>query len=138
MHDAERGALMTALFEAAARGVRVSILSGDVHVSAVFAIGDGAGNRIYQLTSSAITYNLSRPQSWVLRMGAADSGATAEGHRFERLALYTQTAYALVKADPGTGEAWFKLYGEQKLDSPPDAGGKAAALSHSLAKIRLF
>ena len=138
LHDVERKALMSALFEAAARGIRVSILSGDVHVSAVFAIDDDAGNRIYQLTSSAITYNLSRPQSWVLRLGAADSGETEEGHRFERLALYTQTTYALVKVDPGTSEAWFKLYGEQKLDSPPNLSGEAAVLSHSLAKIRLF
>ena len=138
LHDVEREALMTALFDAAARGVRVSILSGDVHVSAVFAIEDDAGNRIFQLTSSAITYNLSRPQSWVLRLGAADSGVTGEGHRFRRLALYTQSAYALIEADPAMGEAWFKLYGEQKLDSPPDSGEDAAALSHSLAKIRLF
>ena len=74
LHDTEREALMRVLFEAAARGIRVSVLSGDVHVSAVFAIDDGEGHRIYQLTSSAITYNLSRPQSWVLRLGAADRG----------------------------------------------------------------
>ena len=40
--------------------------------------------------------------------------------------------------DPGTGEAWFKLYGEQKLDTPSDSRDDAVALSHSLAKIRLF
>ena len=138
LHDTEREALMAALFEAAARGVKVSVLSGDVHVSAVFAIEDDQGRRIYQLTSSAITYNLSLPQSWVLRAGAADGGLTGEGHRFERLALYTQSAYALISVDPGTGEAWFKLYGEQKLDAPPDSRADAVALSHSLAKIRLF
>ncbi|MCZ0955139.1 MAG: alkaline phosphatase D family protein [Rhodospirillaceae bacterium] len=138
VHDTERKALMAALFGAAARGVRVSVLSGDVHVSAVFAIEDGEGNRIFQLTSSAITYNLSLPQSWILRAGAADDGVTPEGHRFERLALYTDSGYALVAVDPGRGEAWFKLYGEQKLDAPPDSREGAVALSHSLAKIRLF
>lgn len=140
LHDAERAALMEVLFEAAAKGIKVCVLSGDVHVSAVFAIEDDEGNRIYQLTSSAITYNLSLPQSWVLRAGAADSGFTGEGYRFERLALYTQSAYALIRVDPGTSEAWFKLYGEQKLDAPPDADADAdaVALSHSLAKIRLF
>ncbi len=138
LHDEERKALMETLFEAAARGVKVSVLSGDVHVSAVFAIEDDQGNRIHQLTSSAITYNLSLPQSWVLRAGAADDGITAEGHRFERLALYTQSAYALVRVDPAAGEAWFKLYGEQSLDAPSDAPGGAVALSHSLAKIRLY
>ena len=138
LHDVERTALMDVLFELAARGIRVCVLSGDVHVSAVFAVDDEQGHRIYQLTSSAITYNLSLPQSWVLRAGAADSGVTGEGYRFERLALYTQSAYALVRVDPGTGEAWFKLYGEQKLDAPPDAAIDAVALSHSLAKIRLF
>ena len=36
------------------------------------------------------------------------------------------------------GEAWFKLYGEQSLDAPSAAPASAVALSHSLAKIRLF
>lgn len=138
LHTPEREALMKVLFEAAAKGINVSVLSGDVHVSAVFAIEDGEGRRIYQLTSSAITYGLTRPQSWVLRLGAADDGETAEGYRFERLALYAQSSYALVSVDPGAGEAWFKLYGEQKLDTPPGETGEAVALSHSLAKIRLF
>ena len=128
---------MALLFEAAARGVRVSILSGDVHVSAVFAIEDGRGNRIHQLTSSAITCGLSLPQSWVLRAGAADRGTTAEGYEFERLAIYTQNSFALVSVDPASGQAWFKLYGEQQLPSAGSAG-EAVPLSHSLAKIRLF
>lgn len=136
LHDNERAALMNALFAAAAKGIRVAVLSGDVHVSAVFTIEDDKNNRIYQLTSSAITYNLTRPQSWVLRLGAADNGETAEGYRFERLALYTESAYALVSVDPEKGEAWFKLYGEQKLQSPSLAT-HTVPLAHSLAKIRL-
>lgn len=138
LHDDERAALMDVLFAAAGRGVKVAVLSGDVHASAVFSIDDGDGNRVYQLTSSAITYNLSRMVSWALRLGAADDGETPEGHRFRRLALYTEASYALVSADPRTGEAWFKLYGEQSLDAPGSQQGGAVPLTHSLAKIRLF
>lgn len=138
LHKVEREALMKVLFDAAARGIRVSVLSGDVHVSAVFALEDGQGRRIYQLTSSAVTYNLSLPQSWVLRLGAADDGETEEGYRFRRLALYAKSSYALISVDPGTGEAWFKLYGEQELESPHASQAESVALSHSLAKIRLF
>ena len=138
LHTAEREALMKVLFEAAARGIRVSVLSGDVHVSAVFAIEDGEGRRIYQLTSSAITYNLSLPQSWVLRLGAANEGETDEGYRFERLALYARSSYAMISVDARAGEAWFKLYGEQALQSPQTLPQEAIPLSHSIAKIRLF
>lgn len=138
LHDEERGALLDLLFGAAARGIRVCVLSGDVHVSAVFSIDDGEGRRIYQLTSSAITYGLSRAVSWVLSQGAADEGETAEGHRFQRLALYADSSYALVSVDPGTGECWFKLYGKQKLDPPPSLDrAETVPLNHSVAKIRL-
>ena len=137
LHDEERRALMEVLFAAAARGFRVAVLSGDVHVSAAFAISDGAGNRIWQLTSSAITYNIPRPLSWVLRLGAADEGETEEGYRFERHALYADSSYALVNVDPAAREAWFRLYGEQRIEAPSGAG-EAAPLSHSVARIRLF
>lgn len=139
LHDEERRALLEVLFGAAARGHRVCVLSGDVHVSAVFSIEDDAGRRIYQLTSSAITYGLGRPVSWVLSAGAADDGETAEGHRFQRLALYADSSYALISVDPGEGEAWFKLYGEQKLEPPSSLrGADTIPLNHSVAKIRLF
>ena len=139
LHDEERRALMDVLFAAASRGFRVAILSGDVHVSAAFTIRDAQGNRIWQLTSSAITYNIPRPLSWVLRLGAADEGETEDGHRFERFALYADISYALVSVDPGSGEAWFRLYGEQKIAPPPDAAGAVPVpLSHSVARIRLF
>ena len=138
LHDIERAELMKVLFNVAARGIKVSILSGDVHVSAVYTIEDDDGNRIHQLTSSAITYNLSRPQSWVLRMGAADDGVTQEGYSFKRLALYTESSYALISVNPQSGEAWFKLYGKQKLDSPSGTNEESIPLSNSLAKIRLL
>ena len=138
LHDEERAALLGVLFDAAARGIRVSVLSGDVHVSAAFAIHDGEGHRIWQLTSSAITYNIPRPLSWVLRLGAADEGETEDGYRFERFALYADSSYALISVDPDAGEAWFRLYGEQKIESPNPGRPEAAPLSHSVARIRLF
>ena len=139
LHDGERGALLQALFETAAKGIRVCVLSGDVHVSAVFSIEDAENRRIYQITSSATTYGIGRPLSWVLSAGAADDGETAEGYRFQRLALYADSSYALISVDPGTGEVWFKLYGEQKLEPPPSlSDADAVALNHSVAKIRLF
>ena len=137
LHDEERRALMQVLFDAAARGFRVAILSGDVHVSAAFAIHDGAGNRIWQLTSSAITYNIPRPLSWILRLGAADEGETEDGYRFERHALYADSSYAMVNVSPRSGEAWFRLYGEQRIEAP-SGGGDAVPLGHSVARIRLF
>ena len=75
----------------------------------------------------------------MLSAGAADDGETAEGYRFHRLALYADSSYALISVDPGTGEAWFKLYGEQKLEPPPSLrDADTVALNHSVAKIRLF
>ena len=139
LHDEERRALLEVLFGATARGIRVCVLSGDVHVSAVFSIEDAESRRIYQLTSSAITYGLGRPVSWVLSAGVADDGETAEGHLFQRLALYADSSYALISVDPEGGEAWFKLYGEQKLEPPSSLrSADTIPLNHSVAKIRLF
>ena len=139
LHDEERTALLDVLFGAAARGIRVCVLSGDVHVSAVFSIEDAEGRRIYQLTSSAITYGIARPLSWVLSVGAADDGETAEGHSFQRLALYADSSYALISVDPASGECWYKLYGKQRLEAPPSLGrAETVPLNHSVAKIRLF
>ena len=81
---------MEVLFRAARRGVRPCILSGDVHVSAVFGITDDR-HRVWQLTSSAVTYHVPRALGWALRFGAADDGETPEGYGFSRLALYTGT-----------------------------------------------
>ena len=113
-------------------------MSGDVHISAVYSIEDDDGCTIYQLTSSAITYGLSLPISLVLRLGAADDGETEEGYKFKRLALYAENSYALISVNPKNGEAWFKLYGAQKLNTQENEVGDGIPLSNSLAKIRLF
>lgn len=139
LHDEERAALLEAVFSAARRGLRPCILSGDVHVSAVFSMDDDQGHRVWQLTSSAVTYHVPRPLGWALRFGAADDGRTEEGYDFRRLALYTGTSYALIDANPRSGEAWFKLYGQQVVEEPTaDRGRQAVPFSHSVAKIRLF
>ena len=43
------------------------------------------------------------------------------------------------RVDAGSGEAWSRLYGEQKIAPPPGADAAAAvSLGHSVARIRLF
>lgn len=115
LHDEERGELMKILFSAAARGIRVCILSGDVHISAVFRISDGKNPDIYQLTSSAITYNVGTMLGRALGWGVADEGQTAEGHDYERLALYTEPSYSIIRVNPKTKEVYFQIYGRQKI-----------------------
>ena len=58
-HRAERLRLVHRLLQAGARGVRVTLLSGDVHVAAlgvIESVRDGAALSINQLTSSAIVH----------------------------------------------------------------------------------
>lgn len=114
LHNKEREKLMKILFSAAARGIRVCILSGDVHVSAVFRIGDEKTS-IYQLTSSAITYNVGTMLGRILGAGVEDDGKTGEGYDFERLALYTEPSYSIIKVNPEKKEAYFQIYGRQKI-----------------------
>ena len=78
----------------------MAILSGDAHVSAAFVLKDKRKRCIYQLTSSAITNKPPWAWAWLLHRCAPDNGETAEGYRFERLALCTENSYALIKADP--------------------------------------
>ena len=85
-----------------------------------FPLEDNDGNRIYQLTSSAITADTGRLASLLMQGGVSDEGQTAEGYHFRRLALYADNSYALISVNPRTDEAWFKLYGKQFLDAPPD------------------
>jgi alkaline phosphatase D len=139
LHDSERKVLVKALFEAAGRGIRVSILSGDVHTSAVFRMVDDAqGAVIYQLTSSAITYNKSRLLSWVLGNTVSDEGKSKDGYRFERLALYTDSNFSIVRVDPLADEVVFQLYGQQRVSHPdPEEGMQDKPMTHSIAKIKL-
>lgn len=113
IHDAERKEFTDALFATARRGIHVSVLSGDVHTAAVFRIKDKAtDNVIYQLTSSAITYNVPRISGWLMAAAAAGRGKTRDGHAFERVALYRDSNFAMIHVDSAKGRAEFRLYGK--------------------------
>jgi alkaline phosphatase D len=136
LHETERKELVRLLFEAANRGLKISILSGDVHVSAAFRMTDQSGNIIYQLTSSAITYNVPRPMGWALGLGVEDTGTSSDGYDFKRLALYTGRNYAMVCVDPAAGKADFQLYGPQSISHPRDEQDDLP-ITHSMVKIEL-
>ncbi len=113
LHDDERKEFTDALFAVAKRGIRVSILSGDVHAAAAFRIEEKkSGQVMYQLTSSAITYNVPRVSGWLLAAAAAGRGRTRDGHQFERVALYSDSNFAMVHVDPVRDRVEFRLYGQ--------------------------
>lgn len=120
LHDKERSEFTELLFQAAARGQKVSILSGDVHISAAFKMQNDAGNVIYQLTSSAITYNIPLLSGWLFgNIGTLpEEGTTKEGYRFTRMALYMDSNFSIIKVDPISGKAVFQLYGMQTVQPP--------------------
>ncbi len=136
-HNAERKILVKALFDAAQRGIKVSILSGDVHTSAVFRMVHKQSKAvIYQLTSSAITYNKPRLLGWILGETVPDKGSSEDGYDFERLALYTESNFAMLRVDPAADEVIFQLYGMQKVQHP-DGAESDRPLTHSLMKQKL-
>lgn len=138
LHDSERRQLLSALFTAAERQ-KVSILSGDVHASAVFKMSDPKGRTLYQLTSSAITYSTPRLLAYAMgTFGVPDDGESPDGYRFERLALYTQSNFSIIRVDPARGRVTFQLYGFQYVDPPPEVDDEdQQAVPHSIAKILL-
>lgn len=136
LHNTERKRMLNALFKAAERGLKVCILSGDVHVSAVFRLTNKTGAVIYQLTSSAITYTVPQVASWVLGEVTEDNGASADGYSFTRLARYTGRNYALVEVNAKAGKAIFKLYGMQSIIHPD--GKDSQPVTDSMANIELF
>ena len=104
-------------FDAAKRGIKVSILSGDVHTSAVFRLRH-RDQVIYQLTSSAITFNKYRAMGWLLGRATADEGRTADGYQFERIALYTDSNFSTIRVEPKSRGIAFHIYGGQKIMAP--------------------
>jgi len=137
LHDDERRRLLRLLFDAADRGVKISILSGDVHTSAAFRLKDDeTGSIIYQLTSSAITYNKPRLLGWLLGKTVAEEGHSEDGYTFERLALYTDSNFSLVKVDPERDRVMFQLYGQQ-IVSDPFEEEEDVAMTHAIARLEL-
>ena len=112
------------------------MLSGDVHVAAAFRLSDPDSQAIiYQLTSSAITYNQSRALGWALGKAVPDDGKTRDGYEFKRLARYTDSNFSLIRVDPEKDLVDFQLYGEQVTHDPENEA--AHYNSHSIAKIEL-
>ncbi len=137
-HDSERKALIRALFAVADRGIRICILSGDVHTSAAFRMIDkSSGATMYQLTSSAITYNKPRALGWLLGNTVAENGDSPDGYSFERLALYTDSNFSLIQVDPEKEMVTFRLYGQQKV-SDPNEQEQDRPVTHSLASIECW
>ena len=137
-HDSERKALLKILFKAANRGIRVSILSGDVHCAAAFKlIDDATGASIYQLTSSGISYTQSRLAGWILSQSTANRGFSDDGYRFERLFLYTKNNFSLIRICPKTKKVWFELYGDQSIEHPTNKNQTQTVLN-SIANLELF
>ncbi len=137
LHNAERKNLVRSLFDTARRGIKVSVLSGDVHTSAVFRMVDRqSGAVIYQLTSSAITYNKPRLLGWILGETVPDKGQSEDGYEFERLALYTESNFAMLRVDPNADEVVFQLYGMQKVRHP-EGEEEDRPVTHSLMKQKL-
>ncbi|MDY6943321.1 MAG: alkaline phosphatase D family protein [Pseudomonadota bacterium] len=121
LHDSERKGLVKMLFAAANRGLKICILSGDVHTSAAFKMRDpSSGAIMYQLTSSAITYDKSRPLSWVLGKTVSDCGRSVDGYDFTQLTLYTACNFSIVQVFPEEQTVWFRLYGKQTVSDPKE------------------
>jgi len=137
-HDEERRWFKEVLWRVAAKGVRVCILSGDVHASAAFRLEkrvNGKLHRIYQLTSSAITYHLSWLEDKVAKFAlpASEDGDTADGEAFMRLALSTESPYAILQVKPQQRSATFQLYGIETMPLP----GSRERVLRSNSKFRL-
>ena len=110
-------------WQAANKGIRIAILSGDVRASAAFRLEKkGINFPGYQLTSSAITYHL----GWVgekfakYALPASEEGKTEDGEDFTRLALSVKSPYSIVQIDPRSGKAVFQLYSAEQTPSHSD------------------
>ena len=141
IHNAERRALLKLLFAAAKQGLKICILSGDVHMGAVFKMTDNESSAvIYQLTSSPITYNKSL---WLRAFNALDktfsitvqeNGESKDGYKFERLALYTDSNFSLVKIDPKKEALIYHGYTTKSLEQ---ADNSSYTISFDSSTVRL-
>lgn len=123
-NHAERDELLSLVFDRAHQsGKRVVFLSGDVHVSAAFRLSRAGQRRarVYQLTSSGITY--CKAPGALLRLAVRNRGhlGVAKGQpkiSFERLQeVFTDNNFATIHLEPdrndlsGIRVAW-DLYGD--------------------------
>ncbi len=135
-HKAENKKVLSALFKAAQKGHRICILSGDVHTTAAFRLTDPeTGCVIYQLTSSAITYNQPRLLGWGLGKVIPDEGKTRDNYHYKRLARFTDSSFSMICLNPIRNTLDFQFYCEQVLENPTT--GEMTYNSHSIAKLEL-
>jgi alkaline phosphatase D len=134
-HDDERRELLDILFQAAGRGIKVCILSGDVHMSAVFRM-ERDGSAIYQLTSSAITYNTPAALGWFLEKAtvAGDGESQKDGYRYRRLLLENEPSFAIVVVSGG--EIRYQLYRDRKITAFKRQGGRAGRRRYAVADTK--
>ncbi len=104
----ERSRLLDLVFEYSARSKkRVIFLSGDVHVAAAFRLwrpGRQRDARVYQLTSSAISYCKTYPGIGLVVRKDGKLSPESEPTRLTRLQEpYTDNNFAIVKAKRTTG-----------------------------------
>lgn len=112
--------LLNAVFDFSQRhGKKVVFLSGDVHISAAFRLTSQAtpAARVYQLTSSGITYCKSPGRA--LKLAAKkhgvickrDNNHNAPDIHFERLDLFADNNFGLVSVDETHATVAWDLYG---------------------------
>lgn len=103
----ERNQILDAIFEfAETNDTKVFILSGDVHCAASFQlIKAGSQAKVYQLTSSAITYAKNQA-SWLVKKAVAETGILSESDiGFKRLTpVETKNNFAMIEVKQGLDE----------------------------------
>ena len=115
----ERNVMLRAVFDLSERtGHRVIFLSGDVHMAASFRIlhKDAPHSRVYQLTSSAISYSAFPGLQYMVRetgaLGGADDGKAP--YTFRQLQRVVPTNnFGMVRvdtSDPAAPEVSWQLY----------------------------
>jgi hypothetical protein len=90
---------------------------------------------MYQLTSSAITCNIPRALSWLVGGLMPDQGTSDDGYEYERLLRYTDSNFALIRADQDNQSVTFQIYGKQTAEHPRRE--TVLPMTHSLAKLEL-
>ena len=138
LHDEERKKFKEILWAAANRGIKVAILSGDVHASAAFSLAkQGVDLPIWQLTSSAITYHLKTHEKKVaeLVLPASEDGSTSDGEDFFRHQLSVKSPYSIIQVNPEKGEAVFQMYGLEEIKTE----GKSPIYKHNAtSRVKLW
>lgn len=121
VHDEERKAIFEALFHLSeTAGVKICILSGDVHIASGFKIQNNNGTTIYQLTSSSISNDSTRSLGVIMGAMVPRKGKTRDGYSFKRIAFYTGLNFSMVKTVGD--EILFELYALQWLEDEDALG----------------